>query len=306
MQFIWIFILILTTTSINLVTGQSWTWSPPSIQTVDIYNESAINISWEYSYETEPSFVQLSVILYKLNTTDIFRNNFAMDGKDRFNFTSLMIVNNNFLKANAYYAIILEYNTTYNYGVNQSQKLWGRSFFELIKMATTPIPSERRFVDIKSNSAIISMMWPREIPYFTLEMNANLNGKNTTLPIETVSNETYLINKYRFENLSPDTNYRLVTIFTRRYLSNDIWAESVENTETITTLKESSSDILDVCNNFMVHATDEFGVELANEGFDIIVFCVNIDKIGQSVATTLVGQSYFHVYEKIKEINGID
>ncbi|CAF1531699.1 unnamed protein product [Adineta steineri] len=242
MQFIWIFILILTTTSINLVTGQSWTWSAPLIQTVDIYNESSLNISWQYSRsETEPSFVQLSVILYKLNTTDIFRNNFAMDGKDRFNFTSLMIVNNNFLKANAYYAIILEYNTTYNYGVNQSQKLWGRSFFELIKMATTPIPSERRFVDIKSNSAIISMMWPREIPYFTLEMNAKLNGENTTLPIESVSNETYFISKYRFENLSPDTNYRLVTKFTRRYLSNDIWTVSDESSGVITTLKESSS-----------------------------------------------------------------
>ncbi|CAF1474652.1 unnamed protein product [Adineta steineri] len=83
-----------------------------------------------------------------------------------------------------------------------------------------------------------------------------------------------------------------------------------------------TGDILDICNNFMVHATEESGVELVrplwgiprneliqelvNEGFDIVVFCVNIDKIDQTVATNLVGHSYFHVYEKIKEINGID
>ncbi|CAF1478228.1 unnamed protein product [Adineta steineri] len=83
-----------------------------------------------------------------------------------------------------------------------------------------------------------------------------------------------------------------------------------------------TGDILDVCNNFMFHATEGSGVELVrplwgisrnelmqeliNEGFDIVVSCVNIDKMGQSVANDSVAKSYFYVYEKIKELTGID
>jgi diphthamide synthase (EF-2-diphthine--ammonia ligase) len=51
---------------------------------------------------------------------------------------------------------------------------------------------------------------------------------------------------------------------------------------------------------------NELMQELANEGFDIVVSCANIDKIGQSVSNDLVGKSYYYVYEKIKAINGID
>ncbi len=45
--------------------------------------------------------------------------------------------------------------------------------------------------------------------------------------------------------------------------------------------------------------------ELANEGFQIVVSCANIDKMGQSIAKDSVGKSYYDVYEKLKEINGI-
>ncbi|CAF1137430.1 unnamed protein product [Adineta steineri] len=237
MQFIWICILILTTISINFGIGHAWSWSSPEIRTVHIYNESTVNISWYYSYfETEPSFVELSVILYKLNSTDIFCNNFTMDGKDRFNFTSLMIVNNNFLNANGYYAVVLEYNTTYKYGINESTWMSGTSDFKLFKMATTPIPREDSFLDIKSNSVIVSMMWPREIPIFKLDTYVKLNDRDTTLPIETVSNGTYLISKYRFDNLLPDTNYNLTTNFTRKYLP-DVLHSSRESSGIIRTLR---------------------------------------------------------------------
>lgn len=228
--------------SINSIVGQPWTWSPPLIKTIDIYNESAVNISWQYSNsETKPSLVRLDVIIYQLNTTNMYRTIFIVDGQDRFNLTSFMMVDNKFLKKNAYYAVILEYNTTYNYGSNQTQNLWGYSQFELFKMATTPIPNERKTVYVTSNSAIISMMWPIEIPCFKLEMIAKLNDRNTTLPVETAFDDTYLINKYRFENLSPDTDYRLTSTFKRRYLSNNDWTESVGYTETIRTLEQSSN-----------------------------------------------------------------
>ncbi|CAF1220269.1 unnamed protein product [Adineta steineri] len=236
MQFIWIFILILTTTSINLVIGISWLSADPFIRTVDIYNESAINISWGYSnLGTEPSFVQLSVILCKLNTTDKLINNFTMASKDRSNFTSLIIVDNNFLKANAYYAIVLQYNRTYSV-MNEIPWVESRDIAKLFKMATTPIPMEKDSIDVRSNSVIVSMMWPREIPYFKLDMYVQLNDRDTTLPIETVSNGTYLISKYRFDNLLPDTNYNLTTNFTRKYLP-DVLYSSTKNSGIIRTLR---------------------------------------------------------------------
>ena len=240
MQLVWSLIYMLMVVSINSIVGQSWTWSPPSIQTIDIYNESAVNISWQYSNsETVPSLVRLAVIIYKLNTTNMYRTILIVDGRDRFNFTSFMMVDNHFLKNNAYYAVILEYNTTYKYGINKTQNLGGYSQFKLFKMATAPIPNERRTANVTSNSAIISMMWPLEIPCFKLEMNAKLNDRNTTLPVETTFDDKYLINKYRFENLSPDTDYRLATTFKRRYLSNNDLTSSVGYTETIRTLKQS-------------------------------------------------------------------
>ena len=240
MELVWSVIYMLMTVSINSIVGQSWTWSPPFIKTIDIYNESAVNISWQYSNrETEPSLVRLAVIIYKLNTTNMYHALFIVDGQDRFNLTSFMMVDYNFLKKNAYYAVILEYNTTYNYGNNRTQNLGGYSQFELFKMATTPIPNERRTVNVTSNSAIISMMWPLEIPCFKLEMNTKLSNRNTTLPVETAFDDTYLINKYRFENLSPDTDYLLASTFKRRYLSNNDWTVSVEYTATIRTLKQS-------------------------------------------------------------------
>ncbi|CAF1474662.1 unnamed protein product [Adineta steineri] len=147
-----------------------------------------------------------------------------------------MIVNSNFLKANAYYAAVTEYNITFIDGTSPDPWQLGATRPELIKMATTPIPSARRFVDIKSNSAIISMMWPREVPYFKLETNVNLGGRNTILPIETVLNEIYLIRKYCFENLSPDTDYTLTTYFGHYYLPDDGF-ESFADLQTIRTLK---------------------------------------------------------------------
>jgi diphthamide synthase (EF-2-diphthine--ammonia ligase) len=51
---------------------------------------------------------------------------------------------------------------------------------------------------------------------------------------------------------------------------------------------------------------DELVKELTNEGFEIVVSCANIDKMGQSVAKDSVGKSYYDVYKKFKEINGID
>ncbi|UJR07390.1 hypothetical protein I4U23_011676 [Adineta vaga] len=105
-------------------------------------------------------------------------------------------------------------------------------------MATTPIPSKQKSVKVTSNSAIISTMWPKEISCFKLEMNAELNNMNTTLPIETVSNETYWINNYRFENLSSETNYRLVTTFKCKYVSNVEYSTSIDYTESIRTLKQ--------------------------------------------------------------------
>ncbi|CAF1431688.1 unnamed protein product [Adineta steineri] len=238
MQLIWIFILILTTTSINLVIGRPFYWQTPFNQFVDVYNESSLNISWPYyNPETgEPSSIQFSVTVYKLNATDIFRYNFTVDGKDLLDSISRMIVNSNFLKANAYYVVATEYNITFIDGTSPDPWQLGATRPELIKMATTPIPSARRFVDIKSNSAIISMMWPREIPYFKLETNVNLGGRNTILPIETVSNEIYLIRKYGFENLSPDTDYTLTTYFGHYYLPDDGF-ESFADLQTIRTLK---------------------------------------------------------------------
>ncbi|CAF1552224.1 unnamed protein product [Adineta steineri] len=237
MQFIWIFLLISATRSVNLVRGQSFLWAAPEIRTIQMHNESTLDISWEYidSY-TKPSSVQLSVILYKLNSTDIFCNNFTMDGKDRFNFTSLMIVNNNFLNANGYYAVVLEYNATYKYGINESTWMSGISDFQLFKTAGTPVIREDSFLDIRSNLVIVSMMWPREIPIFKLDMYVKLNNRDTTLPIETVSNGTYLISKYRFDNLLPDTDYNLTTNFTRKYLPN-VLHSSTEGRGIIRTLK---------------------------------------------------------------------
>ncbi len=51
---------------------------------------------------------------------------------------------------------------------------------------------------------------------------------------------------------------------------------------------------------------DELMKELANEGFDIVVSCANIEKMGQAISNDSVGKSYYYVYEKIKEIKGMD
>ncbi len=51
---------------------------------------------------------------------------------------------------------------------------------------------------------------------------------------------------------------------------------------------------------------NELKQELANEGFDIVVSCANIEKLSQAISNDSVGKSYYYVYEKIKEINGID
>jgi diphthamide synthase (EF-2-diphthine--ammonia ligase) len=51
---------------------------------------------------------------------------------------------------------------------------------------------------------------------------------------------------------------------------------------------------------------DELVKELANEEFEIVVSCANIDKMGQSVAKDSVGKSYYDVFEKLKGMNGID
>ncbi len=51
---------------------------------------------------------------------------------------------------------------------------------------------------------------------------------------------------------------------------------------------------------------NELKQELVNEGFDIVVSCANIDKLGQSLSNDSIGKSYYDVYEKIKEIKGID
>jgi diphthamide synthase (EF-2-diphthine--ammonia ligase) len=51
---------------------------------------------------------------------------------------------------------------------------------------------------------------------------------------------------------------------------------------------------------------DELMQELTKEGFDIVVSCANIEKMGQLVANDSVGKSYSHVYERIKEMKNID
>jgi hypothetical protein len=155
----------------------------------------------------------------------------------------MLIVNNVFLKANEYYAIVIEYNTTYNFGVNRSQLIWGRSSDKLIKMSNTSIPIAQIQTYITSNSVVTSLMWPIEIPYFKLEMNATLNDINTSLPIETISSETYLISKHHLQNLSAATNYRLSTIIKRQYLPNILWTVSEGEEGTIKTLSKTSTAI---------------------------------------------------------------
>ncbi len=46
--------------------------------------------------------------------------------------------------------------------------------------------------------------------------------------------------------------------------------------------------------------------ELASEGFDIVVSCANIEKMDQAISNDSVGKYYYYIYEKIKEIKGID
>ncbi|CAF3110061.1 unnamed protein product [Rotaria sp. Silwood2] len=167
-----------------------------------------------------------------------------MNGRDRLNYTTMMIVNSNFLVSNAYYGVVLEYNTT-NYGdANATIQSSTRGKYQLIKMANTLIPTSTTKFDVTSDSAVISLMWPIEIPYFELQTNAKLNGMNTSLPVVTVQNETYLIRKYQFQNLSSDTSYTLTTLFTKIYLPNNQWIESVESTSTITTFPKSASEKL--------------------------------------------------------------
>jgi diphthamide synthase (EF-2-diphthine--ammonia ligase) len=51
---------------------------------------------------------------------------------------------------------------------------------------------------------------------------------------------------------------------------------------------------------------DKLVKELAYKGFEIVVSCTNIDKMGQSVSEDSVGKSYYDVYEKLKVMDGID
>lgn len=51
---------------------------------------------------------------------------------------------------------------------------------------------------------------------------------------------------------------------------------------------------------------DELIKDLANAELDIIVSCANIDKMSQTLSNDCVGKSYYYVYNKIKEIHGID
>jgi diphthine-ammonia ligase len=87
-------------------------------------------------------------------------------------------------------------------------------------------------------------------------------------------------------------------------------------------MRMNVGDINDVCDNFMVRATQGTGVELmrplwgierdrlkeelARQGYDIVVSCANIDKLGSLISNESVGKSYYDVYDKIKQIDGID
>ncbi|UJR19327.1 hypothetical protein I4U23_022456 [Adineta vaga] len=231
MQFMWIFILILTTIPIS-----SSTFILPSIKSVNIYNDSAVNIIWKFNpLEEYPFVVNLTVVIFKLNTTDVYRSkNFIMNDKDLMHFSSFIVVDNHFLKANAYYAGGIEYKVSSN-GNTSSGFGFSAYILELFKMAKTPIPREKTSTKVTSNSAIVSMYWPKEIPLFELEMNAQLNGWNTTSPVETITNDIYLIKNFRFGNLLPGTRYRVETKCTRKYVSNIVSSESQSSVDIIRT-----------------------------------------------------------------------
>jgi len=83
-----------------------------------------------------------------------------------------------------------------------------------------------------------------------------------------------------------------------------------------------TGDILNVCDNFMGRATqgtnveliqplwqiarDQLFNELREEQFEIVVSCVNIEKIGESLANDSIGKSYFELYEQIEQRKQID
>ena len=209
-----------------------------------ILNATALNVSWQLDKdETEPSIVIISVNIYSLKPPNrrIVSNALLIDGKQRFNVTS-MIINSDLIVQEAYYAIVIESNRTYHYGRNQSQMFTVRDY-ESIKIGTTPRPREEIQIETTSSSVMISLMWPIEVPYYKLAMNAELDYANTSLPIEIVSNETYLIKRFNFSNLAPSKAYRLVTTFQRYFLPDVVWFQTNKQTQIISTREQQKPNL---------------------------------------------------------------
>lgn len=230
------------TSHLHIVTSETWIFVAPWLQRVDFCNESAVNVSWRYGpEETQPSRVQLSVVFNMIKSNRQYSKTTIMAGPARFNRTFETVVDRGFFALNEYYGVHLEYTTMYD-DPSSPIRLWSESStYRLFKMGSKSIPIKETELDVTDSSITVTLMWPKEIPFDWLHTNAQLNDRNTTLPIETVSNEKYRISRFRFENLLSATDYILISMFRVSYLPSDNWIERVEYKRTVRTRSISTS-----------------------------------------------------------------
>ncbi|CAF0972586.1 unnamed protein product [Adineta ricciae] len=124
MPFTWTFILRLMMTFFDSSDEGATLWSSPLVNGIDTYNDSTVNISWQYmDYDSEP---------FRYFTSPV------INGTDRFNFTSLFIIDNYLFKTNDYYLLLMDYYTTFIDKNNETAEFGGTDVQDqLFKMSTT-------------------------------------------------------------------------------------------------------------------------------------------------------------------------
>ncbi|CAF0979066.1 unnamed protein product [Didymodactylos carnosus] len=208
---------------------QNWIIHPASLNDVKVVNSTTLNISWIYHDESEPSLVRLTIDLYNLASSHKnveYQYVFAMNGTDRRNYSSIVL--NHSLKPNTYYSVCFEAYQIYHSNASSTTKTCRVTKTVL----PTVIPTEQKEIVTDSNSVTVSLLWPRELPYTTYQMNVQLNGRNTSLPISNqTSNITFLIQSFQFNNLSSSQEYRIKSTF-------EYWIDDIPLTKNTLTIEE--------------------------------------------------------------------
>jgi len=176
-----------------------------------------------------------------------------VNGADRFNYTFHIITG---LLPNTYYMICFEAEHTYPWTGNSttSMKTSRCQLSRTLNANETliEIPTESITYVIESNSIIVKLYWPRELPYTDVRMDALLDRNNATL-IRDLFHEVFRIKQFEFKNLLSLHEYTLQISF--NYWLFDIKETNVTRTTTYPITTHAPSNPTTAPSNFNIGST---------------------------------------------------